>query len=60
MENYKVIVEVEYLVSADSMNEAIEKITNDTEFPVIGGGEYAYAIKDTIVSITKTKGEVSA
>ncbi len=55
MENYKVIVEVEYLVRAASMNEAIEKITNDTEFPVIGGGEDTYAVSDTVTAVTKIK-----
>lgn len=36
MREYRVTVEVDYVVKAESLSEAIDYVTNNTEHPLIG------------------------
>lgn len=51
MNRYKVAVLVEYHVSADSIDDAWEKIESGAEFPVVPYDDETYCNKITIVNV---------
>ena len=51
MNRYKVAVLVEYHVSADSVDDAWEKIEQGAEFPVVPYDDETYCDKIQIVSV---------
>lgn len=48
MKNYRVTLEVDYLIEADSLEEAMNKALNDSEHPLLGGYPNSYC-EDTRV-----------
>ena len=54
MREYRVTVEVDYVVKAESLSEAIDYVTHNTEHPLIGA-EVGYCLQDIVV-----KGELYA
>lgn len=42
MKSYKVTVEVDYVIKATSLSEAMELVSNDSEHPLVGGAEIGY------------------
>jgi hypothetical protein len=57
MKSYKVTVEVDYIIKASSLSEALALVEEDSEHPLVGGIEIGYcsdvrviggAIQDTL------------
>jgi hypothetical protein len=42
MKSYKVTLEVDYIVKASSLNEAMSIVEEDSEHPLVGGFEIGY------------------
>lgn len=42
MKSYKVTVEVDYIVKATSLSEAMKLVEEDSEHPLVGGNEIGY------------------
>lgn len=42
MKSYKVTVEVDYIIKASSLSEALSLVEEDSEHPLIGGNEIGY------------------
>jgi len=50
MRSYKVTVEVDYIVKASSLNEAMKLVDEDSEHPLIGGTEIGYCHAVRVIS----------
>lgn len=48
MREYRVTVEVDYVVKAESLSEAMDYVTNNTEHPLIGA-EVGYYLDERVV-----------
>jgi hypothetical protein len=42
MKTYKVTLEVDYVVKATSLSEAMKLVEQDSEHPLVGGSEIGY------------------
>jgi len=42
MNSYRVTLEVDYVVKASSLSEAMQLVNDDTEHPLVGGSEIGY------------------
>jgi hypothetical protein len=42
MRNYRVTVEVDYVVKAASLSEAMQTVSESSEHPLVGGSEIGY------------------
>lgn len=42
MSSYRVTIEVDYIVKASSLSEAMKLVEEDSEHPLVGGSEVGY------------------
>jgi len=49
MRTYKVTQEVEYIVKASSLDEAMKLVQKDSEHPLVGGYELGYCENTRVV-----------
>lgn len=42
MNSYRVTIEVDYIVKASSLSEAMKLVEEDSEHPLVGGSEIGY------------------
>jgi hypothetical protein len=49
MRLYKVTQEVEYVVKANSLDEAMKLVQEDSEHPLVGGNETGYCSGDRVI-----------
>jgi len=47
---YKVTLEVDYIVKATSLSEAMKLVEKDSEHPLIGGSEVGYCDQVRVIS----------
>ena len=52
MNTYRVVLEVDYLVEANSLEEAQDIVLNDTEHPLVGGYPHSYC-EDTRIKTAR-------
>ena len=50
MREYKVTLEVDYIVKATSLSEAMKLVEKDSEHPLIGGSEVGYCDQVRVIS----------
>ena len=50
MRTYKVTIEVDYIVKATSLNEAMKLVEEDSEHPLVGGTEIGYCNSVRVIS----------
>jgi hypothetical protein len=50
MREYKVTAEVDYIVKANSLSEAMELVAKDSEHPLIGGSDIGYCDSVRVIS----------
>ena len=50
MRTYKVTIEVDYIVKANSLNEAMKLVEEDSEHPLVGGTEIGYCNSVRVIS----------
>jgi hypothetical protein len=50
MREYKVTAEVDYIVKATSLSEAMKVVEEDSEHPLIGGSEIGYCDSVRVIS----------
>jgi hypothetical protein len=50
MRTYKVTVEVDYIVKATSLSEAMKLVGEDSEHPLVGGVELGYCDQVRVIS----------
>ena len=50
MRSYKVTLEVDYIVKASSLAEAMELVQEDSEHPLVGGAELGYCHDVRVIS----------
>ena len=50
MREYKVTLEVDYIVKATSLSEAMKLVEKDSEHPLIGGSEIGYCDSVRVIS----------
>ena len=50
MRTYKVTVEVDYIVKSTSLSEAMKLVGEDSEHPLVGGGELGYCDQVRVIS----------
>ena len=50
MGTYKVTVEVDYIVKATSLSEAMKLVEEDSEHPLVGGAELGYCDQVRVIS----------
>ena len=55
MTTYRITKEVDYIVEAESENEAMRIIDQDTEHPIIGANSETYCEADRIVRYESVK-----
>ena len=56
MREYRVVVEVDYVVKAESLSEAMTYVSNNAEYPLLGH-ENGYCVADRIVGGALYEGE---
>jgi hypothetical protein len=49
MNSYRVTLEVDYVVKASSLSEAMQLVNDDTEHPLVGGSEIGYCDTTRVV-----------
>jgi hypothetical protein len=59
MNNYRVTLEVDYVIKATSLSEAMKIANEDTEHPLIGGVALGYCDSTRVIggSIAEEKGK---
>jgi hypothetical protein len=59
MNNYRVTLEVDYVIKATSLAEAMKIVNEDTEHPLIGGVAIGYCDSTRVIggSIVEGKGK---
>lgn len=50
MRAYKVTIEVDYIVKATSLSEAMKLVEEDSEHPLVGGAELGYCDQVRVIS----------
>jgi hypothetical protein len=50
MREYKVTLEVDYVIKATSLSEAMKVVEEDSEHPLVGGSEVGYCHQVRVVS----------
>jgi len=50
MRNYKVTTEVDYIIKASSLSEAMKLVEEDSEHPLVGGSEVGYCDDVRVIS----------
>ena len=50
MRSYKVTLEVDYIVKASSLAEAMKLVQEDSEHPLVGGNEIGYCQDVRVIS----------
>jgi hypothetical protein len=50
MRTYRVTIEVDYIVKATSLSEAMEIVKEDSEHPLVGGTELGYCDQVRVIS----------
>ena len=50
MRTYKITVEVDYIVKASSLSEAMKLVDEDSEHPLVGGSEIGYCNSVRVIS----------
>ena len=50
MRTYKVTIEVDYIIKATSLSEAMKLVEEDSEHPLVGGAELGYCDQVRVIS----------
>ena len=50
MREYKVTLEVDYIIKATSLSEAMKIVDEDSEHPLVGGSEIGYCQQVRVIS----------
>jgi hypothetical protein len=49
MNSYRVTLEVDYIIKASSLSEAMRLVNEDSEHPLVGGNEIGYCENTRII-----------
>ena len=57
MNSYKVTLEVDYIIKATSLSEAMKIVNEDSEHPLVGGNEIGYCEDTRVIGGSIEKGD---